>query len=296
MQDIAPMLGIAEESASFIASPYRPVIQMHGMGDFCNNPIGMVPLRNKISQTLSGAYVKNVCITGGAGDALNGFFMTMDEQVDVFAEQVRGDPKLANGFNAIGYSQGNLVIRGYIQRYNDPPIFNFVSVHGPMLGVVGFPNCQYSSAICRTVDYLISLGAYNAFTQSHLTQANYFRDPMRIPVYKKMNHFLTDINNEGSSINATYAKNFGSLESLMLVKALGDTIVIPNDSEWFGQYQDGSSTTKLAMNETAFYQRNLFGLKDLDEAGKIFYDTTDGEHMKFSEEKVLGWVTKFFKN
>jgi hypothetical protein len=37
--------------------------------------------------------------------------------VDVFAAKIRADPKLANGFNAVGFSQGNSLIRGYIQKY-----------------------------------------------------------------------------------------------------------------------------------------------------------------------------------
>ena len=40
------------------------------------------------------------------------------------------DPKLANGFNAFGLSQGNNLIRGYIQKYNDPPCHTFMSICG----------------------------------------------------------------------------------------------------------------------------------------------------------------------
>jgi hypothetical protein len=39
------------------------------------------------------------------------------KSVDVFAAKIRADPKLANGFNAVGFSQGNSLIRGYIQKY-----------------------------------------------------------------------------------------------------------------------------------------------------------------------------------
>ena len=47
---------------------------------------------------------------------------------------MKSDPKLKDGFNAIGYSQGNLIIRGYIHKYNSPPVKNFISMHGPMMG------------------------------------------------------------------------------------------------------------------------------------------------------------------
>ena len=50
-------------------------------------------------------------------DTINGFLMTMDKSIDVFAQKIKADPKLANGFNALGLSQGNSLIRGYIQKY-----------------------------------------------------------------------------------------------------------------------------------------------------------------------------------
>lgn len=55
-------------------------------------------------------------------------------QVDAFAEVVRADANLSQGFNAIGYSQGNLIIRAYVERYNKPPVKSFISFHGPMMG------------------------------------------------------------------------------------------------------------------------------------------------------------------
>eukprot|EP00965_Chrysotila_dentata_P067445 2232001-Pleurochrysis_carterae.AAC.1 len=44
-------------------------------------------------------------------DTIKGFLHTMDASVDDFAKRVRADPKLANGFNAFGLSQGNNIIR-----------------------------------------------------------------------------------------------------------------------------------------------------------------------------------------
>jgi palmitoyl-protein thioesterase len=47
--------------------------------------------------------------------------------VDEFAATVRADPQLAKGFNLIGHSQGGLIARAYIERYNDPPVHNFIT-------------------------------------------------------------------------------------------------------------------------------------------------------------------------
>ena len=75
-------------------------------------------------------------------DTNNGFFMTMDDNVDEWAKRIKADPKLANGFNAVGFSQGNNVIRGYMAKYNDPPVHTFLSICGINAGVGAFPQCS----------------------------------------------------------------------------------------------------------------------------------------------------------
>lgn len=45
--------------------------------------------------------------------------------MDEFAKTVQSDPKLAGGFNVVGLSQGGLVVRGYIQQYNNPPVYDW---------------------------------------------------------------------------------------------------------------------------------------------------------------------------
>merc|ERR1712110_1346087 len=79
----------------------------------------------------------------------------MDKSVDIFAKKIQADPKLKGGFNAIGFSQGNSLIRGYIHKYNDPPVNAFISVHGTVMGVAAFPGCFSQGAplglICKAL-------------------------------------------------------------------------------------------------------------------------------------------------
>jgi hypothetical protein len=91
-----------------------PVVFAHGMGDSCFND-GMINIGNHTSSLLEDAYV--TCIPTGdtkTEDTKNGYFLNMDASVDIFAQKIAQDPKLRNGFHAIGFSQGNNVIRGYI--------------------------------------------------------------------------------------------------------------------------------------------------------------------------------------
>jgi len=48
------------------------------------------------------------------------------------------------------------------------------------------------------------------------------------------------------------------------------------------------------MNETKWYQDDLFGLKTVDEAGKIVFNHTEGEHLQFSEEQLVWWIDNYF--
>ncbi|DAZ99567.1 TPA: hypothetical protein N0F65_001395 [Lagenidium giganteum] len=280
-----------------------PVVLMHGMGDAAGNS-GMKHIRDLISKHLGGTYVTNIQLGNSIGeDVQNSYLITMDKQLDMFAAIVRKvsydrfrDPKLANGFNAAGFSQGNLLIRGYIERYNNPPVLNFISFHGPLAGVGALPQCKPTQFICREINRLIGTQVYSDRVQKHLAQSNYFRDPLKIDEYLQHVHFLPDLNNEGKSVNATYKENFIKLHNLALVRANADTQVVPKDAEWFGAYADGSNYDKiLGFNETRWYKEDLFGLQTLDRAGKVHFFETAGDHLRFSNDFILSLVDRFFQ-
>lgn len=109
----------------------------------------------------------------------------------------------SDGGCCVVWCQGNLIIRGYVQRYNDPPVQAFISMHGPMMGrthipiiliqciscvgalwsckalcmvcvigVAGLPGCNVSRVVCDEVDKLAAKGAYNDLVQQHLAQVH----------------------------------------------------------------------------------------------------------------------------
>jgi palmitoyl-protein thioesterase len=272
-----------------------PTVTAHGMGDSCFNS-GMQDITKQIGTTL-GTYA--VCIPTGnrLTDTTNGFFMTMNKNVDVFAENIRKDPRLANGFNCVGFSQGNSLCRGYIHKYNNPPVRNVLSVHGTVSGVAGFPNCNPAGLlgpVCKPLARLCGDLAYTELTQGLLFQADYFRDPFRVNTteYKTYSE-IAQWNNEGLSVNATYKANFISVEQFIMIKALQDTMVYPNEGEHWGHFADGSLKTVVPMRQTQWYQQDLFGLKTVDLAGKMKFDTTPGNHLQFTREQLVGWIQRF---
>jgi len=276
---------------------HLPTVFMHGMGDSCFNS-GMKDITQKTGEHL-GSY--SVCIPTGStqsSDTNNGFFMTMDKNVEVFADAIKKDPKLAGGFNAVGFSQGNSIIRGYIQKYNEPAISTWLSVHGTVVGVASFPKCNPSGLlgpVCKLLDrFLVGPIAYTEFVQNKLFQADYFRDPKLVNSSGyKSNSQIAQWNNEGSAVDPTIAENFAKTKRFVMIKAEKDSMIYPNDGEWWGAF-DSDGKTRLAMKDTEWYKKDLFGLKTADEAGKLFFNTTAGDHLQFSEAELFNWVDTHF--
>jgi palmitoyl-protein thioesterase len=278
------------------------------MGDSCFNG-GMKEITRDVGKHV-GAYAR--CVPTGDNwvtDTINGFLKNMDASVDVFAAKIKADPQFASApeINAMGFSQGNSLIRGYIQKYNGEPgypvIATFLSVHGTVQGVGGFPQCNPEkgivSAVCRALDRVLGELAYNAPVQSILFQADYYRDPFktRTQAYKTHSQ-LAAWNGEASdaSPDAVQAakQRFGRTKTFVMVKALGDTMVFPNEGEHWGGFADGSYETVLRMNETDWYRRDTFGLRTADEAGRVRFEETKGNHLQFTEAELFGWIDAYF--
>jgi len=109
----------------------------------------------------------------------------------------------------------------------------------------------------------------------------------------KANSELARWNNEGDNFDATIATNFGKTKRFAMIKAEKDSMIYPNDGEWWGSF-DSDGKTRLAMKDTDWYKKDLFGLKTADEAGKIFFEETAGDHLQFTKEELYGWVEKYF--
>jgi len=278
-----------------------PVVVAHGMGDSCFNP-GMQSITKATGNRLG---VYSTCIPTGGNwltDTIDGFLKNMDASVDFFAKRVKADPKLANGFDAFGLSQGNNVIRGYITKYNDPPVRNFMSICGINAGVGAFPQCNPQwplvGTVCKALTEVLGALAYNPLSQGILFQADYFRDPSRVGSSSYLAHSqLARWNNEGKP-SASYKANWAKTDKFIWVKGTEDTVVWPREGEWWGAMSTVKGEefkTVNTMKDTRWYKEDLFGLKTADDAGKNFFESFAGEHIQFTETELFGWLDKYFK-
>ncbi|CAH1774935.1 unnamed protein product, partial [Owenia fusiformis] len=272
-----------------------PVVIWHGMGDSCCNPQSMGMIKSWIEKQIPNIYVHSLMIGASESqDMENGFLMNVNDQVTMACDKIKKDPKLAAGYNSVGFSQGGQFLRAVAQRCPNPPMHNLVSMGGQHQGVYGLPKCPgNNSTLCDYVRKLLNYGAYVGFVQNRIVQAEYWHDPMNEDEYKAKSVFLADINQERVK-NPVYKTNLMKLANLVLVQFTEDTVVEPKESEWFGFYKPGQAKEKYTLQESPLYKEDWLGLKAMNEAGKLHFLGTVGDHMQVNETWFIQNIIKTF--
>lgn len=267
------------------------------MGDSCCNPLSLGSIKGLIEKQISKVYVKSLEVGSNVEeDTLNGFFLNVNTQISMVCDMLAKDSKLQNGYNAIGFSQGGQFLRAIAQKCPSPPMINLISVGGQHQGVYGFPRCPGGNVtVCNIVRELLNEGVYIDAVQDRLVQAEYWHDPLNEDEYKKKSVFLADLNQE-NTVNATYKTNLMKVKNIALVKFLQDEMVQPKESEWFGFYNPGQATTVYNMTQSKLYTEDRLGLKEMNEAGRIHFLASPGDHLQFTEQWFIdNIVNKFLK-
>ncbi|XP_029161583.1 palmitoyl-protein thioesterase 1 [Nylanderia fulva] len=259
-----------------------PIVLWHGMGDSCCFSFSLGKIQDVLQKEIPGVYVNSIRIGENVvEDVENSYFGNINEQIKHVCEQLSQDPKLQNGYNAIGFSQGAQFLRAIAQRCPNPPMLNLISLGGQHQGVFGIPRCSDTSRLCNYMRRMLHHGAYLWYIQESLVQAAYWHDPLKEVEYQQKNIFLADINNE-KNIKVTYKENLQLLRNLVLVKFENDTMVEPTESEWFGFYKLGQAKEIQKLQESELYQQDWLGLRAMEEAGKIQFLSLPGDHLQFT--------------
>jgi palmitoyl-protein thioesterase len=61
---------------------------------------------------------------------LNSFLSNTNDKVKIACESIQGDPRLAQGYHGIGFSQGSQFLRAVAQRCPNPPMLKLISIGG----------------------------------------------------------------------------------------------------------------------------------------------------------------------
>jgi hypothetical protein len=136
------------------------------------------------------------------------------------------------------------------------------------MGVADIPNC-FNGFICNMINSVARDLVYDTFIQNMIGPAGYFRDVNHIPQYLAGSVFLPHLNNEEDDVSLTAARKarFSALNGALLMMFTEDSMVYPKESEWFQELNDDGTVQPL--EESAFYQNDVLGVKTLNEAGRI---------------------------
>ncbi|KAK9448589.1 Alpha/Beta hydrolase protein [Limtongia smithiae] len=282
-------------TAVVVGTP-RPVVMWHGLGDSYQSN-GMVRMASIIRDMYPDIFIHSVYLDEDPEkDSKASLFGKLDEQVAQVCEQLAGIEELKDGFDALGFSQGGLFMRAYVERCNVPRVHKLITFGSPQNGVADFPPCDSKKdLVCRRRNALLKTQAYTKYTQDTLTVAQYYRDTKQYTKYLEMSGFLADINNERQSKNAQYKENLSSLDLFVMFEFSEDTTVVPKESAWFGEL-DLSSKLLPGIKPLArqpMYIEDWIGLRSLDTQNKLAFRTLEGRHMLIKNETVVDVAEKY---
>ncbi|KAK9667978.1 hypothetical protein RND81_13G025600 [Saponaria officinalis] len=133
--------------------------------------------------------------------------------------------------------------------------------------------------------------------QNLIAPSGYIKLPNNYPNYLKGCSYLPKLNNEiEGKRNPIYKERFSRLVNLILIMCANDNVVIPKESSWFGFYPDGAYNKTLPTTETKWYKEDWFGLRTLDEAGKVQFISVKGGHIEISGADMLKYMVPYLRS
>ena len=102
-----------------------------------------------------------------------------------------------------------------------------------------------------------------------------------------MSGVLGFINNQ-KEYDSEAKRRFLLLEKLVLIGFKRDTMISPRESAFFYEYDENHNLVN--MIDTEIYKKDLFGLKTLNEEGKIVMHFLDERHCRYSFQNIADYI------
>ncbi|KAJ1961018.1 hypothetical protein IWQ62_004014 [Dispira parvispora] len=284
------LVGVVSGKASLQPTP---IVVWHGMGDSAFSNDTMLAFQDYLQQLIPGVFVHLVTLGTNSNEDVRASFMgNVPDQVKTVCKQLKAIPALDQGFHGLGFSQGGLFLRAYVQLCNQPPMHNLVTLGSPHGGVGAPPSCPPKNWFCQRLFNQLKDRAYSWYFRDHVVQAQYFKDPTRLEDYRQHNVFLPNINNELSSKSSLYKERLTSLHRWVMVRYQNDTMIHPRDSSWFSSIEP---TGPVSLWKSVQYQEDWLGLRTLDERDALVMMTFPGQHLEHNdvlfEKEVLPFLS-----
>lgn len=260
---------------------YVPIVLVHGV---MSDDYGMAPTEHYIRKHMGeDVYIKNVQLGLGEFTSLTNVY----HQAKYLWAAIQSDPKLKNGFNFVVHSQGGLVARYYLEKYNNPQVFTYISWGSPQQGIFGFPG-TFDDRFAW-LDYMEGYAhnvLYSKAIQKLIGFAGYWHDTLHYDRYLQKACFLPFLNNEKDHEDAAlFKKNLCSLKNMVLVMSTAEDIVEPKVSCHFGFYKKGSKDEIEDLVDSQEYKDDKLGLRTLNESGRLHLRLASCTHAQFQEDE-----------
>jgi palmitoyl-protein thioesterase len=230
----------------------------------------------------------------------------LDVQVKHIAKHIReiATNNSYDAYHLVCHSQGGLICRALVEDMDDHKVHTLVSLAGPQMGVYGpgFFDFLQKIPLLRNITYEdISVVAYSVPGQL-ISVANMWNDPMHQGHFLSANNFLPLYNglNDDATGNARRKANFLRLQKGVFLTGVGtkyspadyDNGIEPARSGVFDFFKEGtrwSDQVYVPMKEQTIYTEDTFGLKTLNEAGKLITQAVHGigHHTWVDNETVV---------
>lgn len=271
-----------------MAYSYKPVVLMHGI---LASQHGMYLLKGFIEKYHPGTYVLPIDMD----DYISSLYNPMWKQVETLKAIIMSDPHLQNTtFHFIGHSQGGMLGRALIESWEDHNIDTFITLSSPLMGQYGdsvFLKYLFPGVLVPRLYEIF----YTGYGQDRFSIANYWKDPQQIPEYLSNSVFLPILNNETAHANSTiYKTNFLKLKQLVHLGGPDDGVITPWQSALWSYFDDKLQV--VDMLDQQVYQEDSFGLKTLNEEGRIVRYTVPGvphRHWEKNETVFTNYISQY---
>jgi palmitoyl-protein thioesterase len=174
------------------------------------------------------------------------------------------------------HSQGGLVARYFIERYNSPPVHNYIPLGSPQRGVDGIPSdIDENHPWVKEAEKYASKILYTKAFQEWISFAGYWNDSCHHEDYLEYCSFLPYLNKE----------NICKLHNMVLVQSTKEYIVEPAISCHFGFYKQNSMTETESLFESDMYKNDTLGLKTLYETNRLHFREAHCLHSDFQSDE-----------
>ncbi|CUM66900.1 uncharacterized protein PRCAT00004585001 [Priceomyces carsonii] len=272
----------------------RPLVIWHGLGDNYNSSgiLRVTEIMNQIYPDLAIYIVK--LNPDPSKDQHKTLFGDAKKEVEQVCELIGKRPELDAGFDAIGFSQGGLFMRALTETCKRAKVKNLITFGSPHMGVMDLPLCRDEKDwVCRRRNELLKRQVWNEKIQKTIVPAQYFRDPYQFDNYVLKSHFLAEINNErADEFNPDFGDRLKDIEKFVMVTFTQDTTLVPKGSAAFNDI-DVNTGDLIPFDKTVLYEKNLIGLRDLNELKKLEFLSIEEDHMRIPDTFLVDIANEY---